>query len=101
LEDAALIEAFQKGQDIHTRTASEILGVEMEKVNSEMRRIAKAINFGIIYGMGAKKLSDELNIDIKVAREYIESYYSRYKGVARYRETMAERQKAWVCHNTL
>jgi DNA polymerase-1 len=97
-EDAALIEAFQKGQDIHTRTASEILGVEMENVTSEMRRIAKAINFGIIYGMGAKKLSDELNIDIKVAREYIESYYSRYRGVARYRETMAEqaREKGYV-----
>ncbi len=92
-EDAALIEAFQMGQDIHTRTASEILGIPIADITPEKRRIAKAINFGIIYGMGAKKLSDELNIDIKVAREYIESYYNRYKGVARYRETMAELAK--------
>ncbi|NLA74475.1 MAG: DNA polymerase I, partial [Deltaproteobacteria bacterium] len=88
--DDAMIDAFTKEQDIHTRTASEILGIPITDVTPEKRRIAKAINFGIIYGMGAKKLSDELNIDIKVAREYIESYYSRYKGVARYREAIAE-----------
>jgi DNA polymerase-1 len=86
--DDALIEAFRKGQDIHSRTASEILGISMEDVTPDMRRIAKAINFGIIYGMGAKKLADELNIDNKKAKEYIESYYNRYKGVVRYRESM-------------
>ena len=91
--DKALIEAFQKGQDIHSRTASEILGVSMDDVTPDMRRIAKAINFGIIYGMGAKKLADELNIDNKTAREYIESYYDRYKGVVKYRETMAEQAR--------
>ncbi len=91
--DDAMIDAFTKEQDIHTRTASEILGIPIADVTPEKRRIAKAINFGIIYGMGAKKLSDELNIDIKVAREYIDSYYSRYKGVARYREAMAEQAK--------
>lgn len=91
--DSALIEAFQKGQDIHSRTASEILGVAMDDVTSDMRRIAKAINFGIIYGMGAKKLADELNIDNRTAKEYIESYYNRYRGVVRYREAMAERAR--------
>lgn len=91
--DSALIEAFQKGQDIHSRTASEILGVAMEDVTSDMRRIAKAINFGIIYGMGAKKLADELNIDNKTAREYIDSYYDRYRGVVRYREAMTEQAR--------
>ncbi len=91
--DDALIEAFHKGQDIHSRTASEILEVAMDDVTPDMRRIAKAINFGIIYGMGFKKLADELNIDNKTAKEYIESYYDRYRGVVRYRESMAEQAR--------
>ena len=91
--DSALLEAFRMGQDIHSRTASEILGVAMSDVTQDMRRIAKAINFGIIYGMGAKKLADELNIDNKTAKEYIESYYNRYRGVVRYRETMVEQAR--------
>ena len=96
--DSALQEAFRMGQDIHARTASEILGVAMDDVTSDMRRIAKAINFGIIYGMGAKKLADELNIDNKTAKEYIESYYDRYRGVVRYRESITEqaREKGYV-----
>ena len=91
--DDALIDAFNKGQDIHSRTASEILGVAMDDVTADMRRIAKAINFGIIYGMGAKKLADELNIDNKTAKAYIESYYDRYRGVVRYREAMVEQAR--------
>jgi DNA polymerase-1 len=91
--DEALLEAFRKGQDIHSRTASEILDVAMDDVTQDMRRIAKAINFGIIYGMGARKLADELNIDYKTAKEYIESYYVRYKGVVRYRESMVEQAR--------
>ncbi|MFC1839573.1 DNA polymerase I [Thermodesulfobacteriota bacterium] len=96
--DEALLEAFRKDQDIHSRTASEILGVAMDDVTQDMRRIAKAINFGIIYGMGARKLADELNIDNKTAKEYIESYYDRYRGVTRYRESMAEqaREKGYI-----
>ncbi|MEE9420068.1 MAG: DNA polymerase I [Desulfatiglandaceae bacterium] len=88
--DEAFIEAFRHEEDIHTRTASEILGVEKQDVTPEMRRIAKAINFGIIYGMGPRKLSDELAIDYNTARNYIETYYERYQGVARYREEMIE-----------
>lgn len=84
--DDALIDAFEKGEDIHSRTASEILGIPRHEVTPDKRRIAKAINFGIIYGMGYRKLSDELGIDEKTARDYIDSYYNRYKGVARYRE---------------
>ena len=91
--DDALIDAFNKGQDIHSRTASEILGVAMDDVTADMRRIAKAINFGIIYGMGAKKLADELNIDNKTAKAYIESYYDRYRGVVSYREAMVEQAR--------
>lgn len=89
-KDSTLMEAFMHEEDIHSRTASEILGVPMNQVTRDMRRIAKAINFGIIYGMGHKKLSDELGIDMKTAKEYIESYYERYSGVAKYREAMVK-----------
>jgi DNA polymerase-1 len=88
--DEAFLEAFRNDGDIHSRTAAEILGVEPDTVTQEQRRIAKAINFGIIYGMGPRKLSEELGIDIKKARDYIEAYYERYRGVRRYREEMLE-----------
>jgi len=84
--DSALISAFERGEDVHSLTASEILKIPLTEVTPDKRRIAKAINFGIIYGMGYRKLSDELGIDEKTARDYIDSYYSRYKGVARFRE---------------
>jgi len=86
--DDALINAFEREEDIHSLTASEILKIPLHEVTPDKRRIAKAINFGIIYGMGYRKLSDELGIDEKTARDYIDSYYSRYKGVARFREDM-------------
>ncbi len=89
-QDRALMEAFRREEDIHSLTASEILGVPKSEVTQDMRRIAKAINFGIIYGMGPRKLSDELGIDQKTAKEYIDSYYKRYEGVTRYRESMAK-----------
>lgn len=84
--DPAFRQAFREDEDIHTRTASEIIAVDGEAVTSDMRRIAKAINFGIIYGMGSRKLSEELGIDHKTAKDYIDAYYDRYKGVAEYRE---------------
>jgi DNA polymerase-1 len=85
-KDLAFMEAFRKEEDIHARTASEILGVAADQVTPKMRRIAKAINFGIIYGMGPQKLSDELGIDLVLARNYIAAYYRRYEGVVRYKE---------------
>ena len=91
--DEAFMEAFRREEDIHSRTASEILGVPISEVTSDMRRIAKAINFGIIYGMGARKLSDELGIENKTAKEYIESYYKRYTGVKRYKEEIVEKAR--------
>jgi DNA polymerase-1 len=96
--DAAFIEAFSRAEDIHTRTASEILGVPMDKVTPEMRRIAKAINFGIIYGMGPQTLAEGLGIDLKRAKDYISAYYERYQGVARYREEVISlaRDKGYV-----
>jgi DNA polymerase-1 len=85
-EDPAFLEAFSKGEDIHARTASEVLGVPVDQVTPDMRRIAKAINFGIIYGMGPQSLSEGLGIDLKSAKEYISAYYRKYQGVTRYRE---------------
>ena len=96
--DPAFMEAFRNGEDIHARTASEIMGVGREAVTPDMRRIAKAINFGIIYGMGSRKLGEELGIEPKTAKDYIDTYYDRYKGVAEYREqTVASaREKGYV-----
>ena len=81
-EDKAFMEAFRRNEDIHTRTAGEILGMNPEDITPEKRRIAKAINFGIIYGMGPQKLSEQLGIELKVAKDYISTYYQRYAGVA-------------------
>jgi len=96
--DEAFMEAFRQNKDIHTRTASEIFRVENQDISPEMRRIAKAINFGIIYGMGSRKLGDELGIDNKTAKKYIDAYYARYQGVDRYGEEMKEmaRKKGYV-----
>jgi len=91
--DRGLIEAFARGEDIHRRTASDILKVPQDDVTPEMRNIAKAINFGIIYGMGAQRLSRELEMDLAVAKDYISAYYERYPGVLRYREEMIKRAR--------
>jgi DNA polymerase-1 len=77
--DPILIDSFQKDEDIHERTAAEVFGVMPGLVTSEMRRRAKAINFGIIYGMGPWGLSAELGISMKEASEYINRYFDRYR----------------------
>ncbi|MBI5874809.1 MAG: DNA polymerase I [Deltaproteobacteria bacterium] len=80
-QDSLLIDAFKKDEDVHTRTASEVFDVQPELVTPEMRRRAKAINFGIIYGMGAYGLAAELGISQDEARGYIDDYFLHYKGV--------------------
>jgi len=80
-EDAALIDAFTSGEDIHSRTASNLFGVFPEMVNPDMRRQAKVINFGILYGMSAFGLSRELGISQKLAQDYIDEYFRKYEGV--------------------
>lgn len=96
--DAVLKEAFSKGQDIHARTASEILGVPLEAVTPQMRREAKVINFGIIYGMTSYGLAKELKVEPKVAQAYIDGYFQRYRGVREYLDRVIEeaRQKGYV-----
>lgn len=86
--DKAFTEAFERGDDVHALTAADILGVERGLVTADMRRIAKAINFGIIYGMGAQKLSGEAGIPPREAKAYIEAYYEKFHGVARFKEEM-------------
>ncbi len=82
--DPALIEAFRSEQDIHARTAAEVFGVMPGTVTGEMRRVAKVINFGILYGMGAQRLAQELGIATADAQRYIASYFERYAGVRTY-----------------
>jgi DNA polymerase-1 len=88
--DEALREAFSKGEDIHLRTAAEIFGVQPDAVTAEMRRHAKAINFGIIYGMSSFRLAKDLGIPQKTGHEIIERYFERYQGVRSYVEQMPQ-----------
>ncbi|QJQ94985.1 MULTISPECIES: DNA polymerase I [Halomonadaceae] len=83
-EDAGLLSAFAEDRDIHTATAAEVFGVALDKVSGDQRRSAKAINFGLIYGMSAWGLSKQLHIERGQAQTYIERYFDRYPGVARY-----------------
>lgn len=80
-DDRILIESFKNDEDIHTRTATEVFQVFPSFITPELRRQAKVINFGIIYGMSAYRLAKELGISNKMAKTYIENYFQRYKGV--------------------
>lgn len=83
-DDQILIESFQADEDVHTRTAAEVFHADPVSVTSELRRQAKVINFGIIYGMGAYSLSRELGISHKMAQTIIDQYFTRYAGVKRF-----------------
>jgi len=83
-EDKEMIEAFKSGQDIHTTTASKVYGVDLDKVNSDMRRNAKMVNFGIIYGISAFGLAQRLNIPRTEAKQIIESYFEKYPRIKSY-----------------
>ena len=84
--DRALLEAFQQGKDIHAATAAEIIGVDISQVTSEQRRRAKAVNFGLIYGMSAFGLAKQLGIPRGEAQQYMDTYFERYPGVMQYME---------------
>lgn len=83
-QDAGMLKAFANNEDIHRATAAEIFGVERDAVDSEQRRYAKVINFGLIYGMSAFGLAQNLNIERSAAANYIERYFTRYPGVRDY-----------------
>lgn len=92
-DDEILIDAFENDEDIHARTASEVFQAMPGLIDDELRRQAKAINFGIVYGMGAFKLSNELSISRKMAQTYIDNYFARYSGVKRYIDSTIEAAK--------
>ncbi|KOY62197.1 DNA polymerase I [Photorhabdus heterorhabditis] len=89
-QDQGLLKAFAEGQDIHRATAAEVFGLPLEQVTSEQRRSAKAINFGLIYGMSAFGLSRQLGIPRGEAQRYMELYFERYPGVLAYMERTRE-----------
>ncbi|NWD76197.1 DNA polymerase I [Pseudomonas gingeri] len=85
-KDEGLLNAFRHNLDVHTATAAEVFKVELGEVTSDQRRSAKAINFGLIYGMGAQKLGKDIGVDTKTAKAYIDVYFARYPGVREYME---------------
>ncbi|MFB2662498.1 DNA polymerase I [Shewanella mangrovisoli] len=85
-QDAGLLKAFAEGKDIHRATAAEVFGTDFDSVTSEQRRRAKAVNFGLIYGMSAFGLARQLDIPRNEAQTYIDTYFARYPGVLRYME---------------
>jgi DNA polymerase-1 len=89
-QDAGLLQAFKDGLDVHKATAAEVFGVPLEQVEDHQRRSAKAINFGLIYGMSAFGLAKQLDIDRGSAQGYIELYFDRYPGVKRYMDETRE-----------
>ncbi len=91
--DQTLIDGFTKGEDIHRRTASEVFGIMPDLVTSEMRSMAKSINFGLIYGMGEMRLSQELNIPRKKAKEYIDAYFEKMPSVLSFRDAVIAKAK--------
>jgi DNA polymerase-1 len=96
--DEALVAAFRRGEDVHLRTAAEVFGVDVKSVTADMRRQAKTINFGIIYGMSAFGLARELGIPQTTARVFIQRYFERYPGVRAYVEQtpLQARQQGFV-----
>ncbi|MDB5801107.1 MAG: polymerase [Rhodocyclales bacterium] len=85
-DDEGLLSAFAKGEDVHRATAAEVFGATVADVTSEQRRYAKAINFGLIYGMSAHGLAKQIGVERSAAQLYIDRYFARYPGVARYME---------------
>jgi DNA polymerase-1 len=100
-EDPAFLDAFRSGQDIHQRTAAEVFNLPASEVTGEHRRIAKAINFGLVFGQGEFGLSQVLRIPRAQAREYIASYFNRYSGVRHYMENAIATARATGESSTL
>ncbi|WP_339513306.1 DNA polymerase I [Pseudomonas sp. RL_15y_Pfl2_60] len=86
-QDAGLLDAFRHDLDVHKATAAEVFGVELDEVSSDQRRSAKAINFGLIYGMSAFGLAKQIGVDRKQSQAYIDRYFARYPGVLAYMES--------------
>ncbi|MBE6957172.1 MAG: DNA polymerase I [Ruminococcaceae bacterium] len=96
--DAAMIDGFNSGEDIHTITASQVFGVAQSEVTSDMRRSAKAVNFGIVYGISPFSLSQDIKVSVAEAKDYMDRYFAHYPGVRTYMDAVVEQAKAegWV-----
>lgn len=88
--DQAMIGGFNSGVDIHTVTASQVFGLPQDQVPPELRRAAKAVNFGIVYGISAFSLSDDIHVTVAQAKEYMEKYFEHYSGVRAYMDRVVE-----------
>jgi len=93
-EDPLLVEAYRRGDDIHALTASQVFGVPPGEINAEHRRRAKAVNFGIVYGLSAFGLSQQIGIDQKDAKRFIDAYFEKYAGVRRFIDRTLEQARA-------
>jgi DNA polymerase-1 len=100
-DDPGLVQAFAQGLDIHRATAAEVYGVKVDQVSDEQRRHAKAINFGLIYGMSAFGLARQLGIERQLAQEYMDLYFARYPGVKTYMEQTRKQAHAQAYVETL
>ena len=91
--DEKMIEAFRSGRDFHTVTAAQVFGVEPDQVSAEMRRSAKAVNFGIVYGISAFSLSQDIGVTVAEAKAYMDKYFATYPGVRAYMDHVVEQAK--------
>ena len=91
--DQAMIDGFRSGEDIHTITASQVFGVSPEEVTPLMRRSAKAVNFGIVYGISPFSLSQDIGVTVQEAKEYMEKYFAHYSGVRAYMDSVVEKAR--------
>jgi len=92
--DEAMKEAFLSGEDFHTVTASHVFGVPLDQVTQNMRRAAKAVNFGIVYGISAFSLSQDLGVTVAEAKEYMDAYFARFPGVKAYMDGVVQKARA-------
>ena len=91
--DQAMQEAFLSGEDFHTVTAAHVFGVPIEQVTASMRRAAKAVNFGIVYGISAFSLSQDLGVAVAEAKEYMDAYFARFPGVKAYMDGVVQKAR--------
>ena len=100
-KDAALLDAFHRDEDIHAATASQVYGVEMADVTPDMRRLAKVMNFGIIYGLSAHGMAQQTDLDLHQSAEFIEGYFGKYPGIRDYVESIKQQTRETLYVETL
>jgi DNA polymerase-1 len=100
-KDPALLEAFHRDEDIHSATASQVYGVEMGDVTPDMRRLAKVMNFGIIYGLSAHGMAQQTDLDVHQSAEFIEGYFGKYPGIRDYVEAIKQQARETLYVETL